>query len=558
MEASCELEYDALPLPPHSFLALINLMRQPILLQCFLIGYLWFGHTAAGAEETPQQWKVSELRFQNETLSDNPVDTPFSATFTSEAGHSITVPGFYDGDQTYCVRFTPSMSGQWNYTTTSTTDELNNQSGKLTVSPATDQLRGGIELDPNNDRQFQFQNGDRYFPIAFECDWLFALDGENADDIPKTRKFVDTLAENGFNQVVLNVFAYDVKWAKDDRLDAKYEYGSPKVYPFAGDNESPDHSKLNIEYFQRLDRVIEYLDQKGIAAHLMVYVWNKRVNWPEANSAADNRYFDYVVRRYQAYPNLIWDISKEALGYGHNDVKYIHGRIERLRDLDAYKRLITVHDYSYCRRFADKIDFVSVQLWQSELYHVMRDVCKNIPGKPILNIEHGGYEKGPYVVFNGNYTSPEVCLERAYQCVFAGTFPTHYWQGAAWNVIVPDVTELAPEDRPRLDYYRHLQTLVEKYDLGNLIAGDKHSNAGFSLHNGKGQILYYVPKENDFLGLRLPSEVRGQTMSLTWFNPFDGTFSETTQQKIDQWPAVKVPGEDGFRILILDHPDPNQ
>ena len=543
--------------PPH--LPQMNFMRLPafvlplLLASCVVIGHS-FVHADEASPQTPTQWEVTELRFQVETLADNPVDIPFSATFTNEAGQTLKVPGFYDGDQTYCIRFTPSAAGKWTYQTASPNTELNAQTSTLNVAASTDGRRGGIELDPDNDRQFQFQNGDRYYPIAFECDWLFALDAENAGDIPKTRQFVDTLAENGFNQVVLNVFAYDVKWAKDDRLDSKYEYGSPNVYPFAGDNESPDHSKLNIEYFQRLDRVVEYLDQKGIAAHLMVYVWNKRVNWPQANSDADNRYFDYVVRRYQAYPNLIWDISKEALGYGHNDVNYIHGRIRRLRELDAYQRLITVHDYGYCRRFADKIDFVSVQLWQSELYHVMREVCKNIPGKPILNIEHGGYEKGPYVVFNGNYTSPEVCLERAYQCVFAGTFPTHYWQGAAWNVIVPDITELEPEDRPRLDYYRHLQTLVEKYDLGNLIAGDKRSNAGFCLHNDNGQILYYVPKENDFLGLRLPSEVRGQTMNLTWFNPFDGTFSETTQQKIEQWPAVKVPGGDGFRILILNHP----
>lgn len=132
----------------------------------------------------------------------------------------------------------------------------------------------------------------------------------------------------------MNVFAYEVTWKKDVRLDSVYDYGSPKVYPFGGDNTNPDHSRLNVEYFKRLDRVIEYLDQKQIAAHLMIYVWIKRVNWPEARSAADNRYFDYVVKRYQAYPNLIWDISKEALGYGHNDVTYISDRIERLRKLD--------------------------------------------------------------------------------------------------------------------------------------------------------------------------------------------------------------------------------
>ena len=86
---------------------------------------------------------------------------------------------------------------------------------------------------------------------------------------------------------------------------------------------------------------------------------------PPRTPQADNRYFDYVARRYQAFPNLVWDISKEALGYGHTDVNYISQRIKRLRELDSFDRLITVQDYSYCRRFTEMVDFVSVQLWSS-------------------------------------------------------------------------------------------------------------------------------------------------------------------------------------------------
>ena len=144
------------------------------------------------------------------------------------------------------------------------------------------------------------------FPIAFECDWLFALDAENPEDIPKTRTFVDEVADNGFNQIVMNVFAYDVNWKKDPALRPEHEFGSPNAFPFEGNNDTPDHTQLNIEYFQRLDRVVECLNERDIVAHIMIYVWNKRVNWPEADSDEDNRYFDYVVKRYQAYPNVVW------------------------------------------------------------------------------------------------------------------------------------------------------------------------------------------------------------------------------------------------------------
>jgi Protein of unknown function (DUF4038)/Domain of unknown function (DUF5060) len=497
-------------------------------------------------------YEVTDLRFKIQEVASQPFGIEFTATFQNDDGTSMTVPGFYDGANQFCVRFSSPKSGKWRYTTKSNSTSLNGLEGEITVQPDRDGQKGGVVVDPQSSQRFAYENGDGYYPIAFECDWLFALDAENDVAIPRTKKFVDALADNGFNQVVMNVFAYDVDWKKDDRLDPQYDYGSPSVFPFAGNNEKPDHSTLNVEYFQRLDRVIEYLNQKGVVAHLMIYVWNKRVAWPEANSEADNRYFDYVVHRYQAYPNIVWDISKEALGYGHTDVNYITQRIERLREKDVYDRLITVHDYGYCQRFPENVDFVSVQLWKSELYSVMRNVCKNIPGKPILNIEHGGYEHGPYEVFNGNYTSPEVCLERAYQCVFAGTYPTHYWQGAAWNVIVPNIDALPAKDRPKLEYYRHMREFVDRYKLDRLTVSDQKSNAGFCLHDESGRFVYYVPRECEYFGLRLPKQHEGKTMTVTWFNPLTGEYGKPESEKVTQWPAVKKPEGDQFWLLVIE------
>lgn len=509
-----------------------------------------FAHNSS-ATLPASQWEVLDIQFQVSEVPKNPTELDFQSTFKNTTGDELTIAGIYNGDREYLLRFTAPASGQWTYSTKSSLPELNNLNGRLDVRPPKAGRKGGIIIDPQSSTRFRYKNGDSYYPIAFEADWLFALDAENEADIPATRTFVDQLAANGFNQVVMNVFAYDVNWAKDKSLVPEHDFGSPNVFPFGGNNDTPDHSQLNIDYFKRLDRVVEYLDEKDIAAHLMIYVWNKRVNWPEANSAADNRYFDYVVKRYQAFPNLIWDVSKEALGYGHSDVTYIHKRIKRLQKADSYNRLLTVHDYGYCRRFTDNVDFVSVQLWTSELHSVMRKVRSDMPGKPILNIEHGGYERGPYVVFNGNYTSPETCLERAYQCVFAGTYPTHYWQGAAWNVFIADVSSLPPESRPKLHYYRHMRTLVDKYKLNDLKSGDKKSNAGFALHNDDDLYVYYVPAECEFFGLRLPKDRRDQMMTQTWFNPFDGSFTESVRQKITQWPAVAKPTGNGFRILIV-------
>lgn len=509
-------------------------------------------HWLSAVATPAQQWQVHTLSLKLSNTPQQPTDTPVTVSWTHEEDGELETPGFWNDNNEYLVRFAPPQPGQWSYEVNSPLAELDGVRGSIRVLPPESNNHGGVIISEEAPTRFRHQDGTVYYPIAFECDWLFALDAENGDDTPTTRHFVDQLATNGFNQVVMNVFAYDVTWKKDDRLQAIHEYGSPNVFPFKGNNETPQHEHLNIEYFQRLDRVIELLNERNIVAHLMIYVWNKRVNWPDANSEADNRYFDYVVKRYQAYPNIVWDISKEALGYGHTDVHYITDRIHRLRKLDTHQRLVTVHDYGYCRRFPEEVDFVSAQLWSSELYSVMRHAVTAFPNKPILNIEHGGYERSPYVVFVGNYDSPEVCLERAYQCVFAGTYPTHYWQGAAWNVIIPNPEQLPEEERPRLRYYRHLKTLVEDYQLDQLIAGEKKSASGFCLHNGSNRYVYYVPKENARIDIRLPREFQGQTMKAVWFDPFTGEYQDPIMRTIPRWPAFAKPQSDGFKVLIVD------
>ena len=195
------------------------------------------------------------------------------------------------------------------------------------------------------------------------------------------------------------------------------------MFPFGGNNDDPDYKTLDLTFFQRLDRVVGHLNEAGIVAHLMIYVWNKKVNWPTPNSAADNLYFDYVVKRYQAFPNLIWDISKEALAYGRDDMTYITDRIHRLRRLDGHQRLVSVHDYAYCNQYPGEVDFISIQEWRPNLYGIMRSVAAKHFNKPVFNIEHGGYETTMYQIFpSGAFNDPLTCLDRNYQCVFAGTY----------------------------------------------------------------------------------------------------------------------------------------
>lgn len=454
---------------------------------------------------------------------ENPFDVRLGALLTHESGKTMDIPAFYDDENTWILRICPSIEGRWNFKTYSSVAQLAGLTGRLTVTPNTKKnAHGPLIIAKENPQRLAYEDGTPYFLMAFELDWLFALDWDNQRDIPKTKSIISAISSNGFNQVIMNVYAYDANWGEKDKIKPEHNFSRPRVFPFGGSNEQPDYSTLNIDFFKHLDRVIAHLNEQGVIAHLMIYVWNKNVNWPEPNSRADNLYFDYVVKRYQAFPNLIWDISKEALGYGHNDMKYISEKIDRLRHLSGHRRLLTVHDYAYCSAFPEKVDFISIQEWRPNLYNEMLNVSQRHANQPVFNIEHGGYEKTTYSIFDGAYTDPIVCLNRNYECVFAGTYSCYYWQNTSWYNVIYNPSSLPKEQQPAFRYYKNLVGLFEKYGF-NTLRPTQFTFTPYCLTDDSLRYLFYLPQGLIALQGDVPA-LRGKKVATTWFDPLSGSY----------------------------------
>jgi hypothetical protein len=545
-----------------------NILKLFVLALAIAIGTNSFGQkqfTAGSKTISTELYAPADLIFKLKSKpAESPFDVSFGAVFTSPEKKTLTVPGFYNDHQEYVIRFSAREKGEWSYQTFSSIPQLSGLKGSISVTGNSNpEVHGAVAIHPDSPRKFVYEDGKPYFALAFELDWLFALDYGNNDGIPKTTKIIDAVKENGFNQVVMNVYAYDVNWKVSTDVPQEYSYKKPAYSVFKGDNQNPDFSMLNIGFFKHFDRVVNHLYEKGIVAHVMIYVWNKNVNWPPMYSADDNRFFDYVIKRYQGYSNIIWDVSKEALDYGRCDIPYINERIERIRKMDAYNRLITVHDYEYCSREADRVDFISIQNWRSDLYSLTLEAYLKHADKPVMNIEHGGYEEGPYLSFEGNYVNAETCLIRNYECVFAGVYSTYYWQNTSWNIVVYDPLDSKHSlKKPRFDYYKHLQELFTRYDFNTLspakpklttnsrIGNDNLASSSYPLTDGKGLYMYLVPAANHQINVVLPEPAGGQ-MIATWFNPFTGEYKEAGNSKYSMWAAYQSPWKNTYGILIL-------
>ena len=504
---------------------------------------------------TSKKWELLDIPFEITVKSENPLLVRFGANLLHENGETMNIPGFYNDNNQWIIRFCPPITGKWAFTTYSDLPELSCKKGEITVTENTDpNQHGPVMISEENPKKFVYADGTPYFLLAFELDWLFALDWDNPDGIPKTKQIISTVGENGFNQIIMNVYAYDASWGERDKIAPQHNYAQPNVFPFGGTNEQPDYTTLNIDFFKHLDRGIAHLNEKQIVSHLMIYVWNKKVNWPKSNSIADNLYFDYVVRRYQAFPNLIWDISKEALGYGHNDMNYITQRIERLRKLDGHKRLLSVHDYAYCDAFPEKVDFISIQDWRPNIYNIMLDVSKKHAKKPIFNIEHGGYEKTIYSIFDGAYTDRVACLARNYECIFAGTYSTYYWQNTSWYNIIYDPFSLPEDQQPAFHYYKHLKTLFQNCNF-NTLQPTQYTFTTYCLTDNERVYMFYIPEEMIALQGALP-DARGKKVIARWYNPLTGKFVHTQDREFKNgaWMHFRKPKllEGGFAVVVLE------
>ena len=490
---------------------------------------------ASGTEKPSiRKYEIIDIVFKSEGKIDNPFKIVFNALFVSPSGKQQTVPAFYNGNGEWIVRFSAGETGSWNYKVESGHKSFDKKNGIVHVVPEQYMERkGAVTLNKEYPRHFFWEDKSPYFLMGFECDFLFALDYHSKSSTPRLDGFLDGVKMQGFNHLVMNVYANDVVWKKDEKLKHRpeYEFGNDTtIFPFQGSNEQPDYSALNVNFFKHLDRTVEALNERNIISNLMIYVWNKNVRWPAAGSEADNLYFDYVVKRYQAFSNIVWDISKEAILYGNVDDTYILERISRLRKMDSFKRLMTVHDFGFCNRNKEAVDFVSHQDWKLGLYADMLRNYEKFKDCPVYNIEHGGYEECDYEVFCGNYINAEACLRRNYECAFAGTYSTYYWQGCSWNVLIYDWDKLPKNSyRPKFDYFKHLVGFFEKYSFHEFRPVPEYNNSGYCMTDDRGTYLFYLPKESYKVSAGKIMK-KAKKISFQWYNTHTGDWSDVIKE----------------------------
>src|SRR5947209_7253853 len=142
-------------------------------------GYLLLAMLAGGAAchaLSIEQYHTHDFAF-TARVSGNPFDAELRAEFQGPSGLRLSVPGFYDGDGVWKIRFSPTVPGPWSFRTESGVPELNGRTqSDIQCEPnRTANIHGGLLVDPLHPAHFIYQDGSRYFLMGYEADWLWAV-----------------------------------------------------------------------------------------------------------------------------------------------------------------------------------------------------------------------------------------------------------------------------------------------------------------------------------------------------------------------------------------------
>lgn len=473
-----------------------------------------------------EKWKPTDFTYTTDPGSKNPFDISISALVKKPDGTNFEVNGFYNGDSTWIIRLSADMEGKWQFVTHSEEKALNGKKKSFTcVKNTNSKIHGKLEVNKDNPHYFIYQDKTVSYMLGYEADFIWSIDQGKAN-LNRTEKFLDKISDSGFNYIVTNAFAYDTQWSKGHT--SEFDFGPPAMIPWEGNMTNSDYTRLNISYWKHYDKVIDAIYRRGIVAHILFKVYNKAVKWPVAGSTDDDRYFKWIVNRYSAYPNIVWDFAKEA--YYEKDVDYKKNRLKLIRETDPYKHLITLHDDNdYYKEFYDNlVDFHADQFHGDNRYEmsIEQRAYKNWP---VMNIEFG-YEHGPGGISDKTYNqvqAPKEVCNRAWVLAMAGSYVVYYYTNTAWDVIKYDETPVGYQ------YFKIFSDFFNSIGFTDFIPSDfiqsnsqiKKDPGGYSMvKNGKEMLFYRFSAEP----FRLKTITPIQSFEAYWLHPYTGEKQKIT------------------------------
>jgi len=378
--------------------------KQVVLLLAALLAVVLPGRAAA--PDSVAKWDIFELELKGPDTGNPFVDVRFEAVF-SNGVKTVQVPGFYDGDGVYRVRFMPDATGPWNYETKSNRWELTGKLGSFTVTAAAKGNHGPVRV--HNTYHFAYADGTPYKQIGTTIyNWI-----DTPEEVQE--QTLRTLAGAPFNKARMLL----------TQQPTPYQHSfAPPRWPFAG---KPPHdwdlTRFNPEYFRHYEKRIAQLRDLGIEADLILFNPYGKFGFETMDAAGDERYVRYVVARFGAYHNVWWSLANEY-DFLRTKTEAEWDRLGALvQSCDPYNHLRSIHNGSLIfDQSKPWITHVSMQNGAAVDEPGRAEMYRGVWRKPVVYDEVKYEGQSPYRW--GNLSGEEM-VHRFWCGTVAGTYVGH-------------------------------------------------------------------------------------------------------------------------------------
>src|SRR5437899_5762075 len=152
------------------------------------------------AQSRVERWGLYDVNLGGPSEGNPYMDVRMSAVFRNEH-RTVEVDGFYDGNGSYKVRFSPDAEGEWSYTSKSNRRELDGKTGSFVCTKPAAGNHGPVGV--RNTHHFGYADGTPYFPFGTTCyAWT-----HQSDELQQ--QTVNTLHSAPFNKMRMCIFP---KW----------------------------------------------------------------------------------------------------------------------------------------------------------------------------------------------------------------------------------------------------------------------------------------------------------------------------------------------------------
>ncbi|WP_028552610.1 DUF5605 domain-containing protein [Paenibacillus sp. UNC451MF] len=366
-----------------------------------------------------ERWSLFELSLQGPQSGNPYKEVQLEAQFQHKH-RVVKVDGFYNGAGEYKIRFMPDSTGEWTFSVTSSSPELNGASGSFCCTPAMAGNRGPVRIKDND--RFAYEDGTLYRPFGTTCyAWTH-------QDLELSEQTLRTLADAPFNKIRMCIFP------------KRYSFNTnePDCFPFSGSREEGfDLNQFNPMYWERLEQKIFQLQQLGIEADLILFHPYDKGHWgfDRMDADADEYYLRYTIARLGAYRNVWWSLANEFDFMKAKTMEDWDRLFRIVQESDPYQHLRSIHNgtkmydptnliiYDHRKPW---VTHVSMQYWELQSMYAWRkcyqkpivvDECcyegnlpqrwGNITGEEMTSRFWDGFTRGGYVGHGETFLHPD-------------------------------------------------------------------------------------------------------------------------------------------------------